>query len=171
MDKAAAVLDRPIEPAGYLLPVLLEDGDQMFASGIRLRTVSHLIGTFAVTCFAQDTVVTLGHVAPLSGAQALSGRDTENGVRMAIDELNSQNIVIGGRRIKFQLLGADDGADPKQGAAVAQSMCDAKVVGVVGHFNSSSTMAASKIYAECGIPNITGTATNPNAKRPGYATT
>ena len=120
---------------------------------------------------AQDTVVKIGHVAPMSGSQAHYGKDNENGVRMAIEDLNTQNIVIGGKKVKFELLAEDDAADPKQGTAVAQKLCDAKVAGVVGHLNSGTTIPASKIYNDCGIPMVTGAATNPNLTKPGYKTT
>jgi branched-chain amino acid transport system substrate-binding protein len=116
-------------------------------------------------------VVKIGHVAPMSGAQAHYGKDNENGVRMAIEDLNSQNIVIGGKKIKFEIQAEDDAADPKQGTAVAQKLCDAKVAGVVGHLNSGTTIPASKVYNDCGIPHITGAATNPGLTKPGYKTT
>ena len=120
---------------------------------------------------AQDTVVRIGHVAPMSGSQAHYGKDNENGVRMAIEDLNTQNIVIGGKKVRFELVAEDDAADPKQGTAVAQKLCDAKVAGVVGHLNSGTTIPASKIYNDCGIPMVTGAATNPNLTKPGYKTT
>ena len=116
-------------------------------------------------------LVRIGHVAPMSGGQAHYGKDNENGVRMAIEELNTQNIVIGGKNIKFEMVGGDDAADPKQGTAVAQKLCEAKVSGVVGHLNSGTTIPASKIYNDCGIPHVTGAATNPNLTKPGYKTT
>jgi branched-chain amino acid transport system substrate-binding protein len=124
------------------------------------------------TAFAQDVqVVKIGHVAPVSGAQAHYGRDNENGVRMAIEELNAQNISIGGKRVRFEIQAEDDAADPKQGTAAAQKLCDAKVAGVVGHLNSGTTIPASKVYNDCGIPHVTGAATNPNLTKPGYKTT
>jgi len=116
-------------------------------------------------------VVKIGHVAPMSGGQAHYGKDNENGVRMAIDDLNAQKITIGGKKIKFEIAAEDDAADPKQGTAVAQKLCDAKVAGVVGHLNSGTTIPASKIYNDCGIPHVTGAATNPNLTKPGYKTT
>lgn len=116
-------------------------------------------------------VVKIGHVAPLSGAQAHYGKDNENGVRMAIEEINAQNLVIGGRKIKFEIQAEDDAADPKQGTAAAQKLCDSKVAGVVGHLNSGTTIPASKIYNDCGIPHVTGAATNPALTKPGYKTT
>jgi branched-chain amino acid transport system substrate-binding protein len=120
---------------------------------------------------AQEQVVKIGHVAPLSGAQAHYGKDNENGVRMAIEDLNAQKIQIGGKTIKFEIQAEDDAADPKQGTAAAQKLCDAKVAGVVGHLNSGTTIPASKVYNDCGIPHVTGAATNPNLTKPGYKTT
>jgi branched-chain amino acid transport system substrate-binding protein len=116
-------------------------------------------------------VVKIGHVAPISGSQAHYGRDNENGVLMAIEDINATNPVIGGKKIRFQIQAEDDAADPKQGAAVAQKLCDAKVAGVVGHLNSGTTIPAAKIYNDCGIPHVTGAATNPNLTKPGYKTT
>jgi branched-chain amino acid transport system substrate-binding protein len=120
---------------------------------------------------AQDMVVKIGHVAPMSGAQAHYGKDNENGVRMAIEDLNAQGVTIGGKKIKFEIAAEDDAADPKQGTAAAQKLCDAKVAGVVGHLNSGTTIPASKVYNDCGIPHVTGAATNPNLTKPGYKTT
>ena len=135
-------------------------------------TVAAAITCVAGMASAQDTqVVKIGHVAPMSGGQAHYGKDNENGVRMAIEELNTQNIVIGGKKIRFEIAAEDDAADPKQGAAVAQKLCDAKVAGVVGHLNSGTTIPASKVYNDCGIPHVTGAATNPNLTKPGYKTT
>jgi len=57
------------------------------------------------------------------------------------------------------ILTEDDGADPKQGTAVAQKLADAKVAGVVGHLNSGVTIPASKVYNDAGIPMISGSAT------------
>lgn len=134
-------------------------------------TVAAAIAAAAGVALAQDMVVKIGHVAPMSGGQAHYGKDNENGVRMAIEDLNAQKIKIGGKTIKFEIAAEDDAADPKQGTAVAQKLCDAKVAGVVGHLNSGTTIPASKIYNDCGIPHITGAATNPNLTKPGYKTT
>jgi len=130
------------------------------------------LAVLAGAASAQDVqVVKIGHVAPMSGAQAHYGKDNENGARMAVEDLNTQNIVIGGKKIKWELAAEDDAADPKQGTAAAQKLCDAKVAGVVGHLNSGTTIPASKVYNDCGIPHVTGAATNPNLTKPGYKTT
>ena len=135
-------------------------------------TVAAAIAAVAGMAMAQDVqVVKIGHVAPMSGGQAHYGKDNANGSAMAVEDLPAQNLVIGGKKIKFELMAEDDAADPKQGTAVAQKLCDAKVAGVVGHLNSGTTIPASKIYNDCGIPHVTGAATNPNLTKPGYKTT
>jgi branched-chain amino acid transport system substrate-binding protein len=135
-------------------------------------TVAAAIAAACGMASAQDVqVVKIGHVAPVSGAQAHYGKDNENGVRMAIEDLNTQNITIGGKKVRFEIQAEDDAADPKQGTAAAQKLCDAKVAGVVGHLNSGTTIPASKVYNDCGIPHVTGAATNPNLTKPGYKTT
>jgi branched-chain amino acid transport system substrate-binding protein len=121
--------------------------------------------------YAQDMVVKIGHVAPTSGGQAHLGKDNENGARMAIDELNAKGVTIGGKKAKFELVAEDDAADPKQGTAVANKLVDAKVNGVVGHLNSGTSIPASKIYSDAGIPQITPSSTNPKFTRQGFKTT
>jgi branched-chain amino acid transport system substrate-binding protein len=125
---------------------------------------------FSGTALAQE-VVKIGHVAPMSGAIAHLGKDNENGARLAIEELNAKGISIGGKKVKFELLAEDDAADPKQGTAAAQKLADQKVSGVVGHLNSGTSIPASKIYSDAGIPQISPSATNPKYTRQGYKTT
>jgi branched-chain amino acid transport system substrate-binding protein len=124
----------------------------------------------AGAAYAQNMEVQIGHVAPLSGGQAHYGKDNERGAMMAIEDLNAKGITIGGKKIKWTLLSEDDGADPKQGTAVAQKLVDAKVNGVVGHLNSGTTIPASKIYFDAGIPQITPSATNPKYTQQGFKT-
>ncbi len=121
--------------------------------------------------FAQDLVVKIGHVAPTSGAIAHLGKDNEMGARMAIEELNAKGVTIGGKKAKFELLAEDDAGDPKQGTAAAQKLVDSKVNGVIGHLNSGTSIPASKIYSDAGIPQISPSATNPKFTRQGYKTT
>jgi branched-chain amino acid transport system substrate-binding protein len=99
-------------------------------------------------------VVKIGHVGPVSGPNSHLGKDNENGARMAIDELNAKGFTINGQKVTLQLVAEDDGSDPKQGTAVAQKLVDAKVKGVIGHLNSGTSVPASKIYHDAGIPQI-----------------
>lgn len=114
------------------------------------------------------TIVKIGHVGPLTGGIAHLGKDNENGARLALDEANAAGIKIGGAPIKFELIAEDDQADPKVGNTVAQKLVDAKVVGVVGHLNSGTTIPASAIYNQAGLPMISGSATNPALTEQGF---
>ena len=126
---------------------------------------------FAGAASAQDMVVKIGHVGPTSGGIAHLGKDNELGAKMAIEDLNARGVMIGGKKAKFELIAEDDGGDPKQGTAVAQKLVDAKVNGVIGHLNSGTSIPASRIYSEAGIPQISPSATNPKFTRQGYKTT
>ncbi len=137
---------------------------------LKLKAIALATALLATGAVSAQEVIKIGHVAPISGAQAHYGKDNENGARMAIEELNTQNITIGGKKVKFELVAEDDAADPKQGTAAATKLCDAKVNGVVGHLNSGTTIPASKIYNDCGIPEITPSATNPKYTQQGFKT-
>ncbi|WP_317201227.1 branched-chain amino acid ABC transporter substrate-binding protein [Janthinobacterium sp.] len=115
-------------------------------------------------------LVKIGQVGPNTGPIAHLGKDLQNGARMAIDELNAKGPSIGGKKVKFALLTEDDGGDPKQGTAVAQKLVDAKVSGVIGHLNSGTTIPASKIYFDAGIPQISPAATNPKYTQQAFNT-
>lgn len=125
---------------------------------------------FAASAQAQTVTVKLGHVAPMTGGQAHYGKDNESGAKLAIADLNKAGLKIDGKTVKFELVSEDDGADPKQGTAAAQKLVDAKVAGVIGHLNSGTTIPASKMYHDAGIPQISPSATNPKYTRQGYKT-
>lgn len=109
---------------------------------------------------SSDTlIVKIGHAGPLTGAQGHIGKDNENGIRLAIDELNSENILIGGKPVKFELLSEDDMADPRTATQVAQKLVDAGVSGIIGHMNSGTSIPASKIYHDAGLVQISPSAT------------
>ncbi|NRR28976.1 branched-chain amino acid ABC transporter substrate-binding protein [Oxalobacteraceae bacterium] len=116
---------------------------------------------------AQETVVKIGHSGPLSGPQAFSGKDNENGVRMAIEELNAKPITVAGKKLKFELLSEDDQGDPKAGMAAAQKMIDSGVKYVIGPYNSGVAIPASRAYNDAGVL-VATVASNPKVTQHGY---
>lgn len=141
------------------------------ASKLKLVPIAALIATaWMAPAHAQELIVKIGHIAPLSGPSSHMGKDTEDGARMAIEELNAKGVTIGGKKASFELLGEDDGGDPKQATSAAQKLVDAKVNGVIGHMNSGTTIPASKIYHTAGIPQISPSATNPKYTQQGFNT-
>ena len=114
-------------------------------------------------------VVKIGFASPLTGPQAHYGTDNRNGAQMAIDELNARGTALGGKPVKFELVAEDDQADPKTGTIVAQRLVDARIRGMIGHFNSGVTIPASRIYHDAGIPQLS-VSTNVKYTRQGYKT-
>ncbi len=116
-------------------------------------------GAAAPGAAGDELVIRIGAAAPLTGPQAHIGKDNENGTRMAIEDANTKGIVIGGRKVRFELLSEDDQTDPKTATIVAQKLVDAKVNGIIGHLNSGTSIPASRIYSDNGIPQISPSAT------------
>lgn len=114
--------------------------------------------------------VKIGFAGPMTGAQAHYGKDFQNGVTLAIEEMNAAKPVIGGKPVRFVLDSADDQADPRTGTTVAQKLVDDGIKGMLGHFNSGTTIPASRIYANAGIPEV-AMATAPEYTQQGFKTT
>ncbi|MGH8751660.1 MAG: branched-chain amino acid ABC transporter substrate-binding protein [Burkholderiales bacterium] len=141
---------------------------------------AHYFGLMLLTALAacgkeqsatSDSVVKIGLASPLTGPQAHIGTDIRNGTQMAIDDMNAKGVEIAGKKVKLELIAEDDQADPKTATVVAQKLVDAKVVGVVGHFNSGASIPASAIYAKAGIAQISPSSTNPKYTQQGFKTT
>ena len=119
--------------------------------------------------FSKEDEVSLGLVAPLTGDQAYIGVGVMQGALMAVEDANIQGPVFGGTKLKLQAL--DDQHNPTQAVLVANKLiADPDVMGVVGHFNSSCTKAASAIYHEGRVTQITPASTNPEISKQGFDT-
>lgn len=126
--------------------------------------------TAAAPAAAEAQVVTIGFAAPLTGPQAHYGEEYKNGVTLAIEDANAESPTIDGKPVKFVLQAEDDQADPRTATQVAQKFVDAKINGMIGHFNSGTSIPASKIYSDAGIVQI-AMATSPVYTQQGFATT
>ena len=136
-------------------------------AGATLVAAMSLVGTANAQ---QAEQVKIGFAGPMTGAQAHYGADFQNGVTLAVEDMNATKPVIGGKPVQFVLDTADDQADPRTGTTVAQKLVDDGIKGMVGHFNSGTTIPASRIYANAGIPEI-AMATAPEYTQQGFKTT
>jgi branched-chain amino acid transport system substrate-binding protein len=116
--------------------------------------------------FADDGVVTLAIAAPMTGNDGAQGLNAKQGADMAVAEINAAG-GIGGKKVAYDIF--DDMGTPKEAAAVAQRILDAnKYAAVVGHVNSSCTLAAEPIYSEAGMPVLCGSSSNPAVTSSGW---
>lgn len=108
--------------------------------------------------FAQADVV-IGVAGPHTGAYAAFGEQLWKGAEKAAADINAAGGVNGEM---ISLVKADDACEPKQAVSVANRLVDSDgAVAVVGHFCSSSSIPASKIYEEAGVIMVTPASTNP----------
>jgi branched-chain amino acid transport system substrate-binding protein len=126
------------------------------------------VGALPLSAAAENIDVKVGFAAPLTGANAGYGKDLQNGVQLALDEANAKKIQIGGKTANFIIQAEDDQADPRVGVQAAQKLVDGGVAVVVGHFNSGTTIPASQVYQNAGIPVIDPAATNPTITQRGF---
>jgi branched-chain amino acid transport system substrate-binding protein len=136
-----------------------------------LAATAAVLAGFALSpAQAAETVVKLGFAAPLTGPQSHYGEDMKNGLTLALEEANKQNIQLDGKTAKFELVTRDDQADPRTAVQVAQQIVDEDVQGILGHFNSGTTIPASRVYNDAGLPQI-AMATSPEYTQQKYDTT
>jgi len=122
---------------------------------------------FAAFAHAQEQTVVIGQTGPLSGPNAFAGKDNENGVRLAIEELNAKKMVVGGKTLKFELQSEDDQCDAKSGVNVAQKLVDGGVKFVMGPYCSGVAIPASRVYSSGGAM-VSTVGTNPKVTDGGY---
>ena len=125
----------------------------------------------ASTAAMADVVVKLGFAGPLTGPVSHLGKDEQYGAQLALDDANAKGVVLGGQKVRFELMPEDDQADPRTATTVAQRLVDAGVRGVVGHVTSGAAIPASRIYEQAGVPSITPSATSPKLTQQKFKTT
>jgi len=125
--------------------------------------------TFPAAAQPSETVI-IGLAGPLTGPSARIGKDLENGAQLAIDDINKQKPVIGGKAITFKLQSEDDQSDPRTAVAVAQRLVDSGAAGVVGHWNTGTSIPAARVYHDAGIAQVAPVATGHAYTRQGFDT-
>ena len=95
--------------------------------------------------------IKVGIMVPTTGSEATMGKDMENAIKMAVDEINAKGGVLGQ---KFTTVTADDGCDPQMATAAASKLVASGVDAVVGGYCSGATLPTLKIYADAGVPMV-----------------
>lgn len=106
--------------------------------------------------------VKIGLVVPMAGEAGRVGQSMRQAAEMAVADWTEKL----GR--KAELVLGDDQFDPKQAVVAAERLVQDGVWGVVGHFYSSSSIPASAVYYQAGIPQITPTSTHPRLTEQGF---
>jgi branched-chain amino acid transport system substrate-binding protein len=109
---------------------------------------------------AQNKTVAIGYQAPLTGENAQYGILFRNSATMAVDEFNRSGKLPGTTVVlKFE----DSKGDAKEGVNIARKFADdPQIVGVIGDFSSTVSMAAAQVYKDAKVPQLSQTASHPD---------
>lgn len=128
-----------------------------------------LVGLFALgglnPAHAADASVTIAVAGPLTGTAAQDGNDIKNGAILAAEAINAKGGIKGK---KIELVFEDDRSDPKEAASIANKLAnDKKVLAVIGHYNSSCTLAGAPIYNKAHLIEVSAGSTSPAISKAG----
>jgi len=103
--------------------------------------------------------LTIGHFGSLTGTTATFGKSTDNGIRMAFDEINAKGGVLGKQ---LKLVTEDDGSQTTQVPLVVNKLINqSNVLCLMGEVASSRSLAAAPIAQKDSVPMVTASSTNP----------
>ena len=117
-----------------------------------------MASVLAVAAAPASAQIKIGSAGPMTGEYASFGKQLQDGAQQAVADINAKGGVLG-KKLVLEI--GDDACDPKQAVSVANKFADDGVKFVAGHFCSSSSIPASKVYTEEGILQITPASTNP----------
>jgi branched-chain amino acid transport system substrate-binding protein len=107
----------------------------------------------------------IGHYGSLTGGTASFGTSTDNGIKMAFDEINAKGAPLGK---KLELISEDDGSKTEQVAPVVLKLINQNnVLALMGEVASTRSLAAAPIAQRAGVPMVSPTSTNPKVTQVG----
>ena len=96
----------------------------------------------------------------LSGPGAAVGEEVRKSVQLELDRVNAEGGIDGH---PVELVTFDDENNPEKARGIAEQIAaDDRILAVIGHRTSASSLAAGPVYAAKGIPAVTSSA-NANA--------
>ena len=122
-----------------------------------------LAGLAATVPAAAQEVVKIGFSGPLSGGAAQYGKNTLDGLKFAVDELNAENFQVGGKKVTFEVVALDDKYNPSETAINFQRLVQQSKTPVVmcphsgGGFaiQTSNTRLNTLLLSYTSVPKIT----------------
>ncbi len=112
---------------------------------------------------AEDIVV--GEFGSMTGGTATFGTSTDEGIRLALDEISASGGVLG-RQI--HIIVEDDQSKPEEAVTAVQKLVNEDhAVAILGEVASSRSLAAAPICQRAHIPMLSPASTNPKVTQVG----
>jgi branched-chain amino acid transport system substrate-binding protein len=133
------------------------------------RIVSAILIAGALACVinvarAQDEIV-VGEYGSLTGGTATFGTSTDEGIRLALDQINSSGGILGKQ---VRVVVEDDQSKPEAAVTAVQKLIsEDHVLAVIGEVASSRSLAAAPICQRSHVPMISPSSTNPKVTKVG----
>jgi len=113
---------------------------------------------------SKDEIV-IGHYASLSGTEATFGQSTDNGIKLALEEINAAGGIHGK---PIRLITLDEKGDATEvGNVVMRLVTQDRVTAVLGEVASGLSLIGAPICQEHGVPMISPSSTNPQVTEVG----
>jgi len=114
---------------------------------------------------AADDEIGIGEFASMTGATATFGISSDEGARLAVEEINAKGGVLG-RQIR--LIVEDDQSKPEEAVTAVQKLINQnKVCAILGEIASSRSLAAAPVCQRCKVPMLSPASTNPKVTKVG----
>jgi branched-chain amino acid transport system substrate-binding protein len=107
---------------------------------------------------AEPKEIIIGHIHPLSGFLAFDGQGLENGVKLAIQEINDAGGIKSMGGAKLKLMAADSEGKPDVAIREVERMAKAGAVAITGCYQSSVTLVATQIAEKYKVPFVVSVA-------------
>ena len=138
-----------------------------------------MVFLIAVSADAQQKVIKIGAVYPLTGNIASTGLDCKRGVELAVDIINGKydlNLPLAKEEglpnlgnAKLEVVFADTKGDPRNGMSEAERLvAQEKVVAMIGAYQSSVTKTASQATERLKIPYVCSDSSSPTLTERGF---
>ena len=121
-----------------------------------------LITLCGTASFSLAQTVRIGLSGPFTGGSSPMGESMRNGVRLAVDEINSAGGIQG---VPIELIERDDTANEKVGAKIAEELTRSRVVATIGIVNTGVGLASIDHYQRTRIPLVVAVSTGPMLTR------
>lgn len=101
--------------------------------------------------------ITIAVAGPMSGPRKVAGQAMMKGIRLYADKVNREG-GINGRKLELMIF--DDKLSEKTALDAASKIAeDKRILLVLGHYSSGTSIAAGRVYRKNGLPAITASAT------------
>src|SRR5712692_5426286 len=131
----------------------------------RAAVAATLLGALSCGKGGGGNEIVIGEYGSLTGTTATFGQSTDNGIKMAFDEINTAGGVLGK---KLKVLVEDDQSKPEEATtAVTKLINQNHVVAMLGEVSSSRSLAAAPVCQANAVPMVSPSSTNPRVTQIG----